>query len=58
MASRDVGVATVASDLDAFTTPDGVRHPKQHQLRTFVVVERGSRWLVMQDHNTFVAPQP
>ena len=58
MASPDVGVANVANDLAAFTTPDGVKHPKQHQLRTFVVVKRGNRWLVMQDHNTFVTPQP
>ena len=58
MATPEVGVATVASDLGAYTTPDGVKHKSEHQIRTFVVVKRGARWLIMQDHNTFVAAQP
>jgi uncharacterized protein (TIGR02246 family) len=58
MASPDVAVATVTSDLSPFTTPDGVKHEADHQIRTFVVVKRGDRWLIMQDHNTFVAAQP
>jgi hypothetical protein len=57
MASPDVAVATVASELSSFTTPDGVRHESERQIRTFVVVKRGPRWLIMQDHNTFVAAQ-
>jgi uncharacterized protein (TIGR02246 family) len=58
MASPEVGIATVTSDLSAFTTPEGVKHERDHQIRTFVVVKRGSRWLIMQDQNTFVVPQP
>lgn len=58
MAAPDVGVATVASDLGAFTTPDGVKHKSEHQIRTFVVVKRGPRWLIMRDHNTFVTGRP
>jgi uncharacterized protein (TIGR02246 family) len=58
MAVPDVGVATVASDLGAFTTPDGVKHKPEHQIRTFVVVKRGPHWLIMQDQNTFVTVQP
>ena len=58
MASSDVAVATVASDLSRFTTPDGVKHERDHQIRTFIVVKRGGRWLIMQDHNTFVVAQP
>ncbi len=58
MASPEVAVATVTSDMSAFTGPDGVRRTKTQQIRTFVVVKRGARWLIMQDHNTFVATQP
>lgn len=58
MASPDVGVATVTSDLSTFTTPEGVKHERDHQIRTFVVVKRGGRWLIMQDQNTFVVAQP
>lgn len=58
ISTSDVGVATVASDLRAFTTPDGVNHKSEHQIRRFVVVKRGPRWSMMQDHNTFVTAQP
>jgi uncharacterized protein (TIGR02246 family) len=58
MASPDVAVATVTSDLSPFTGPDGARHADNHQIRTFVVVKRGARWLIMQDHNTFVTALP
>jgi uncharacterized protein (TIGR02246 family) len=58
MASSDVAVATVTSDLSSFTTPEGVTHEGDRQIRTFIVVKRGGRWLIMQDHNTFVVAQP
>jgi uncharacterized protein (TIGR02246 family) len=58
MASPDVAVVTVTSTMSPFTTPDGVRHEADGQIRTFVVVQRGQRWLIMQDHNTFVVAQP
>jgi uncharacterized protein (TIGR02246 family) len=58
MASPDVAVATVASDLSTFTPPGGATHEHERQIRTFVVVKRGGRWLIMQDHNTFVMAQP
>lgn len=55
-ASDDVAVATVGSQLTTFTTPDGVKHENERLTHTFVVVRRGDRWLIMQDHNTFVTP--
>ena len=58
MASPEVAVVTVASDLSTFTTPEGVKHERDHQIRTCIVVKRGGRWLIMQDHNTFVVAQP
>ena len=57
-ASADVAVATVTSRVSTFTTPDGVKHENEQQIRTFVVVKRSARWLIMQDHNTIVRPQP
>ena len=57
-ANADVAVATVTSRVSTFTTPDGVKHENEQQVRTFVVVKRGARWLIMQDHNTIVMPQP
>ena len=51
-ATSDVAVATVPSRMTSFTSPDGVRHENEGRIRTFVVVKRGGRWLIMQDHNT------
>ena len=51
-AARDVAVVTVPSRVSAYTTPDGVRHENERQIRTFVVVKRKGRWLIMQDQNT------
>jgi uncharacterized protein (TIGR02246 family) len=58
LANADVAVATVTSRVSTFTTPDGVKHENEQQVRTLVVVKRGARWLIMQDHNTIVTPQP
>jgi uncharacterized protein (TIGR02246 family) len=54
-ATDDVAVAEVVSTMSPFTGPDGVRREAQKQIRTFVVVKRGERWLIMQDHNTNIA---
>jgi len=53
-AAEDVAVGTVTSLMSPFTAPDGVKHGTERHIRTFVVVKRGSRWLIMQDHNTTV----
>jgi uncharacterized protein (TIGR02246 family) len=57
-ATDDVAVATVPSVVSAFTGPDGVHRESQPQVRTFVLVKRDGRWLIMQDHNTNVAQLP
>jgi uncharacterized protein (TIGR02246 family) len=51
----DVAIAEVVSTMSPFTGPDGVRREAQKQRRTFVVVKRGERWLIAQDHNTNIA---
>ena len=55
-ASPEVAIATVVSNVSAFIGPDGIAQPPHKNVRTFVVVKRGGRWLIMQDHNTNVAP--
>lgn len=51
-ATSDVAIVTVPSKVSTYTTPDGVRHENELHIRTFVVVKRSGRWLIMQDHNT------
>ena len=53
-ASADVAVVTATSRMSTFTTPDGVKHDNEQHIRTFVVVRRNDRWLIMQDQNTVV----
>jgi uncharacterized protein (TIGR02246 family) len=57
-AAQDVAVGTVTSVTSPFTSPDGVKHGVERYIRTFVVVKRGGRWLLMQDHNTRVVKLP
>ena len=57
-AADDVAVGTVTSLMSPNTSPDGVKHGAERHIRTFVVVERGGRWLIMQDHNTMVVDLP
>ncbi len=53
-ATLDVAVGTVVSAMSAFTSPDGVKHGLERHIRTFIVVKRGDRWLIMQDQNTTI----
>ena len=53
-AAEDVAVGTVTSVMSPFTSPDRVKHGVERHIRTFVVVKRAGRWLIMQDHNTTV----
>jgi uncharacterized protein (TIGR02246 family) len=56
-AADDVAVGTVISISSPFVSPDGTRHEAQRGIRTFVVVKRGERWLIMQDHSTAITTQ-
>ena len=53
-ADQNVAVGTVTSIGSPFTSPDGVKHSAGRAIRTFVVVNRGGRWLIMQDQSTMV----
>ena len=57
-AADGVTVGTVISVATPFVSPDGTKHDAQHGIRTFVIVKRGDRWLIMQDHNTTVVAPP
>jgi uncharacterized protein (TIGR02246 family) len=57
-ADRNVAVGTVTSVMSPFTSPDGVKHGSERHIRTFVVVKRDQRWLIMQDQNTSIAEPP
>jgi len=57
-AADGVAVGTVVSVSSPFVSPDGTKHDVQRGIRTFVIVKRGGRWLIMQDHNTTVVPSP
>jgi uncharacterized protein (TIGR02246 family) len=57
-ASSDVAVATVTGTMSPYTRHDGVKQGPQKQVRTFVLVKRLERWLIMQDQNTTVASPP
>ena len=57
-AAEDVAVGTVISVSTPFVAPDGKKHDLQRGIRTFVIVKRGGRWLIMQDHNTTIVPPP
>ncbi len=53
-AAPNLAVVTVTSRMSTFTTPDGARHENERHIRTFVVVNRNGRWLIMQDQNTTI----
>ncbi len=53
-ATPNVAVVTVTSRMSTFTTPDGAKHENERHIRTFLVVKRSGRWLIMQDQNTTI----
>ena len=53
-ATPDAAVATVTSRGSTYTSPGGITHANERFIRTFVVVQRGGRWLIMQDQNTVI----
>ncbi len=53
-ATPNVAVVTVTNRISTYVTPDGGRHENERQIKTFVVVKRNGRWLIMQDQNTII----
>jgi uncharacterized protein (TIGR02246 family) len=57
-AGKGAAVATVTSRMSTFRSPDGINHVHEQHIRSFVLVKRGARWLIMQDQNTVMLPPP
>jgi len=55
LAAGNVAVGTVVSLVSPYTSPNGVKHDTQREIRTFVLVKRGERWLIVQDQTTTIA---
>lgn len=53
-ADSNVAVATVISVMSPYISPNGVKHGLERHIRTFVVVNKGERWRIMQDQNTTI----
>jgi uncharacterized protein (TIGR02246 family) len=58
-ATPDVAVVTVVNKIGTYYPPDGVdrgtnKRENERQVRTFVLVRRNGRWLIMQDQNTVI----
>ena len=47
-------VVVATSRVSTYTTPDGVTHENTRERRTFVVVKRSGRWLVLLDQATLI----
>jgi len=54
MATPETAIVTVKNLMGTYTTPDGLKHENERQIKTFVVVKRGGKWLIMQDQNTLI----
>src|SRR5215212_9688740 len=50
----DVAIADVIHKVDNYTTPDGVKHENERDIKTYVVVKKKGKWLLAQDHNTVI----
>ena len=55
-ADPNVAVVTVTSHVGTYVTPEGNKHENERHIRTFVLVRRNGRWLIMHDQNTIVEP--
>jgi uncharacterized protein (TIGR02246 family) len=54
-ATPDVALVTVVNQITPYTTPDGVNHSNERQIKTFIVLKRNNKWLIMHDQNTIIA---
>jgi len=50
----NVAVANVIHDVSNYTTPDGFKHENERQLKTYVIVKKNGKWLLFQDHATYI----
>ncbi len=53
-AAPDAAIVTVVSYIDTSLPTDGVKRENERQIKTFVVVKRNGKWLIMHDQNTLI----
>jgi len=53
----DVALVTAYHSVDDFTTPDNVRHTGLQQIKSYVIVRQGGKWLLTLDQNTNIQRQ-
>ena len=51
---QNVAIANVIHRVSNYTTPDGVKHENERQIKTYVVVKKKETWLLTQDNNTVI----
>jgi hypothetical protein len=52
--TSDVAVGNVVHQLSPYELPKGVKHEKERQLKTYVVVRKQGKWLLIHDQNTII----
>ncbi|MEO6041078.1 MAG: hypothetical protein ABIP41_04190 [Croceibacterium sp.] len=57
-AGPETAIATVVSRTSPFAGPGDSFAYAHNQIRTFILVKRGAKWLVTQDQNTNVGGPP
>jgi uncharacterized protein (TIGR02246 family) len=50
----DVAIADVFHKISTYTTPDGMKHENEKQIKTYVIAKKKGKWLLTHDHNTII----
>ena len=53
----EVALVTAYHPIDKYTTPDSVTHVNERQIKSYVLVKQGGKWLLTLDHNTVIQRQ-
>ena len=49
----DVALVDAVHTSDSYVTPeDGVKHENERQIKTYLIVKRNGKWLLVLDQNT------
>ncbi len=52
--SPEVALVTAYHSIDTYVTPDSVIHENERQIKSYVIVKQGGKWLLTLDHNTSI----
>src|SRR5438876_12017602 len=52
----DVALVDAVHTSDSYVTPeDGVKHENERQIKTYLIVKRNGKWLLVLDQNTIIS---